>query len=792
MLSNYLTIALRNLRKNGFFTAINIVGLSIGLATGLLVLLWVADEHSFDRNHPQVEQLYREVSHFKTGEQEETWPGSPAPHAVYALREVPGVEMAVRVAKAGGPLVKSEGGQGQIEKKGGFAENNYFQMFSNTFLAGSAAQPFGDINTVVVTRKFGQRYFGANTDPADMIGKVLHFDKDPATVTAVIADYPENTEFQFDFLRPYAYIQAKFGGNGEWKVKDEDWGNFDCTTYFRLHPSTSPAIVGEAISRIQHTHNKYDVGSYYTLQKVADMHLYDLDGGDSGAQTARIMTFAAIFILLIACINYINLATAKATKRAREVGLRKAIGANRGQLIGQFLTESGLVFLVSSILALVFVYALMPYCNQIADKKMHLDWTNPQIPMLIGGVLVGAMLLSAIYPSLVLSAFSPLRMMRGQINQGKEGQATLRKTLVVVQFACSVALLLAMFVIGRQLNYIQTRNLGYDRSQVFQFAFSEETFNNRTSILAELRNSPGVAEVTTASEDILTMSSSTGDADWEGRTDGHNMVIAPMSVDTNYINFFKLQLKEGKGFTGTKADSTSFILNEAAIAQMGIKDPIGKRFKLWQTTGQIVGVVKDFHFASMRERIGPAVLMSKPDWLYGVSVKTTGEGTKAAIAAAGGIWSRFDKVYPFDYAFMDDTFDKMYKKDQRTARLFRAFGCIALFISCLGLFGLSAFTAEQRTKEIGVRKVLGASVASITGLLAKDFLKLVVIAIVIASPLAYYFMQEWLSNFAYRTNIEAWIFLAAGAVAVLIALATVSFQSVRAALVNPTKSLRSS
>lgn len=790
MFSAYLTIALRSLSKNRFFTALNIIGLSIGLSTGLLVLLWVQDERSFDQHHPDVERIYREVSHFKAGDEVQTWEGNPAPHAAYALREIPEVERSVRISGTGGPIVKYEG-ISHIEKKGAFADTSFFQVFEASFLAGNEAKPFGDINTVVVTESFGKKYFGAAATPASMLGKILQVDKDPVTVTAVLRDFPENTAFKYDYLRPYEYIKSHFGGNGEWKLKDEDWGNFDCCTYYRLRPSGDPAAVARKLGEIQHAHNSADVGSFYSLQPLRDIHLYTADGSDTGAQTVRIMGFAALFILLIACINYINLATAKATKRAREVGMRKAIGAKRGQLIGQFMVESGLVFLLASGLAIVLVYALLPYCNQIADKKLRLDWSEPTIPALIGGILGGAMLLSAVYPALVLSAFNPLRVMRGQLGGSNDAQKTLRKGLVVVQFACSCALLLAMFVIGRQLNYIQTKSLGYDRENIFQISLSELTYKNRDAIIQELRNSPGVRGVTSTSDNIMDIGSTTGDTDWDGKTADKSMIVYPMAVAPDYIDFFNIKLVSGRNFAGNKSDSTAFIVNETAVAQMGLQDPIGKRFTLWQTTGTIIGVVRDFHFASLRETIKPAVFMSRPQWHGGICVKTTGAEANAAVAAAEALWKRFDSVYPFDYAFMDESFDKMYKKEQRTSQIFKVFGAIALLISCLGLFGLSAFTAEQRTKEIGIRKVLGASVSGITRLLAKDFLGLVVLAIVVASPIAYYFMQQWLSNFAYRIGLEWWIFAATGAVAILIAFMTVSFQSIRAALVNPIKSLRS-
>jgi putative ABC transport system permease protein len=381
--------------------------------------------------------------------------------------------------------------------------------------------------------------------------------------------------------------------------------------------------------------------------------------------------------------------------------------------------------------------------------------------------------------------------MQGRSVSTRDGQASLRKGLVVVQFACSAALLFSMLVIGQQMDYIRSKNLGYERENVLFFALSEATYKNRKALEEALKTSPGVLSVTTASDNLLQLSSNTGDTDWEGKTTGPSMIISPLAVAPDFLDFFKMNLVAGRGFTGTKADSTSFIVNEAAVAQMGMTDPVGKRFKLWQTEGSIVGVVKNFHFASLRETIKPAVFISNPEWAGAVYVKTTGAGASQAVAAAQGLWQRFDPKYPFDYKFLDDSFDKMYRREQRTTSLFKAFSAIALLVSCLGLFGLSAFTVQKRQKEISIRKVLGASVLSITNLLTADFLKLVGVAIALASPAAYFLMRAWLSDFAYRIDIQWWMFLLAGAMAVAVALLTVSFQSVKAALSDPVKALKS-
>ncbi len=790
MLSTYFTIAIRSLSKNRFFTVINTVGLSIGLATGLLMLLWVKDELSFDRHHPEVERIYRENAHVNAGGKNLVFERCPAPHAAYALREIPEVERAVRVVDAGTLLVRHRE-VSNLEKRGAFADTSFFQVFQTEILAGNRMQPFGEPNSVVLTASFAQKYFGATKEYSTILGQTLHIDEVPLVVSAIMRDFPSNTLFQYDYIRPYEYLKAEFQPNELWKSREEDWGNCDDATYYRLSPGADIAAVGRKLGDLTHTHNKLDRGTSYFLQPFSQIHLYAADGSEAGAETVRLFGIVALFILLIACINYINLATAKATKRAREVGLRKAIGATRGQLIAQFLAESSIIFLISSVLALILAYVSLPCCNAIAGKQLQINWSDPSVILLLAGLLGAALLLSAIYPAIVLSAFNPLLVMKSQFSTQKDGQAMLRKGLVVVQFGCSSALLVAMFVIDRQMNFIRTKNLGYNRENVFQIRLNEQSYEHREAIIQELQRSPGILDVTSSSANILQNRILTGDTDWDEKSADFRMMISPISVAPNFLHFFKMSLVSGSDFSGTPADAHSYLINETAAAQMGIGDPVGKRFKLWETEGVIKGVVKDYHFASLHSAIKPAIFYSNPARENVICIKTTTEDATKAVESAGMLWKRFDAVYPFDYAFMDDSFDKMYRKELRTSQLFKGFGLIAMLISCLGLFGLSAFTVEQRNKEIGIRKVLGASVQGITGLLAKDFLKLVLVAIFIATPFAYFFMQNWLADFAYRIDIQWWMFAVAGLVAVIVAFLTVGLQSIRAALANPVESLRS-
>ena len=786
MFQNYLKLAVRNLSKNRLFTVLNIAGLSLGMAAGLLMLLWTQDELSFDTFHPDAERIFRENAHFDSGGNEQTWSETPAPHALFALQEIPGVEKAVRIAQDWESPVFRYGDKSFVEKKGAYADSSFFEVFKTNMIAGNPARPFSGKSAVVVTETFARKYFG----DADPLGKVFEIGKEKGEVSAVIRDLPGNSVFQFSYIRNFELLKSSYQPNDYWKTLESNWGDFNYSTFFKLSPGISTESVGRKLSEIHHVHNTLDSGSSYTLQPLTNLHLYQADGTAPGLQTVRILGLAGILLILIACINYMNLATARATTRAREVGMRKIIGAEKRQLFVQFLIESTVVFALAFVLAVVFARLLLPFCNEIADKKLAFDLTSPQTLLLFGGVMFSTLLISGIYPALALSSFQPLQVIKGNFLP-RLGGVSIRKVLVVTQFVFSVGLIASMLIIGRQLDFIRSKNLGFDRENVFKFGLTENILKHREALLHSLAAEPGVRGVTSASANILQTGSNTGDTDWENKAPDAKMIVSPISIDRDFMSFFDMQLVQGVGFTGTKADSVSYILNEEAVEQTGLKDPIGKRFKLWQTEGIIVGVVRNFHFQSLREKIRPAVFHSRPDNNWLVYVKTTGSDASKAVAAARKMYNQYEQSYPFDYAFLDESFDKMYRSEQRTGQLFLAFAAIAVFISCLGLFGLSAFTVEKRIKEIGIRKVLGASVAGITGLLAKDFMKLVGMAILIASPIAWYVMSNWLENFAYRIDIQWWVFALAAVAAIGVAFLTVGFQSLRAALANPVKSLRS-
>ncbi|MBE7178478.1 MAG: ABC transporter permease [Mucilaginibacter polytrichastri] len=792
MIRNYFKIAWRNLLKSKLYSAINIVGLTIGLTVGIFVLVWIRDELRYNAFDGREQTIYRINSHINTGNGEDVWQTTPGPAAFHAKKDIPGVRNTARVMETWQYSIFTSNGAVFTAENMVYTDPSLFALFGVHFLQGNAGTAFPDDQSVVITESVAKKYFGS----APAIGKVIEADhKDRFTVRGVIADFPENSDLQMKMLFPLSIFAHRYdnGGSKYWKSLDSDWGNFNFTTYVELEGRANAANIGSRLSLINKKNDpnakSNDVKQAYSLQRISDLNLYRPDGSASGIETVRIFGIVAALILLIAGINYVNLSTARSMIRAREVSIRKIIGAQRKQLIIQFLVESALCFMIASALSLVLIAALMPAFNTLAGKSIRFSLFDAEIWQVIAATVGLTLLLSSVYPAVMLSSFRPLLALKGKI-AGEIGTATFRKVLVTVQFAFSVGLIIATIVISRQLNYVQSKNPGYDRSQVFRVNMSDEMQKHIPAIKSELLKEKSIRGVALADNNLVNIGNTTGDTDWEGKDPNRSFIINAMRIDEQFMPMMKMKFADGTNFTGSKADSTHFILNETAVRLAGIKNPVGKRFKLWETEGTIIGVVKDFNFFSMKHAIEPCVLAYYPE-AWRLHIKTGGRDAAKAVAALEKIWKRYSGDYPFNYTFLDEEYNKLYRADLRTGKLITLFSGFAVFISCLGLFGLATYTAQVRTREIGIRKVLGASALRIASLLSGGFLQLVAIAIVIASPLAWWAMNAWLSNFAYKINIPVWIFLLAGGSAVLIAFFTISFQAVKAALANPVKSLRS-
>jgi putative ABC transport system permease protein len=785
MLKNYLKIVFRHLLKSKTYSFINITGLSAGLAVSILLLLWVNDELSYDRFNKHAASLYRLSPTFDNGGVTTVWDVTPAPIALYARKEVPEVEAACRFNEKWDITYFLYKGRKIVQWNNQQVDPAFFTMFSYPLIEGDPQHPFKDAQSIVISESVAKRIFG-NEDP---MGKVLAGDdKELCTVTGVMKDMPENSSIKFGIA--FNFLQLEH--DTVQKNVDGNWGQFNYDTYVLLKPGANPAAVGMKLAAIHHRNEDDDFAKHlsYRLNPLTNIHLYASDGKEQGMMVVKVFFVVAVIVLLIACINYVNLVTARAIKRSKEISLRKIVGAGKGSLFLQFLSESLIIFLIALVVATGIIYLVMPLYNNIAGKNIIFQPWSPGVLAVYGLALLATLLLAGIYPAITLSSFKPLEAMKGKIS-GIGSKGNFRKVLVVVQFSFSIILIASTIIIGKQLKYIREKNLGWDRENVFSF-YMRNIDSHYAAVKAELLKEPGILGVTESGRDIVNTHSSTSSADWDGkRADQNSFTITQLPVETNFLDVMGIKLVEGKGFTGGPADSTNYILNETAIKEAGISEPaVGKRFTLRGRDGVIAGVAKDFHYEDMHIKIRPIIIYYSTDWRWKIFVKTTGKDASQALVAVRKVWARYNPDYELLYTFLDTEFDEMYKTDTHVGVLFNCFAVLAICISCLGLFGLVTFTAESKMKEIGVRKVLGAGVGQIVSLLARDFLGLVVVAAAVAIPVAWYGLNGFLQGYAYRTDLSWWIFAMAGVSTLIIALVTVSFKCVQAALANPVKSLR--
>jgi len=789
MLNNHFKIALRHLRKSKLYSFINITGLSISLAVSILLLLWTHDELSYDRFNTRAADLYMLSPKVENAGSSSIWNATPAPIAVYAKKEAPEVINACRMVDNWNVSYVEYHGKKFVEWHNKHIDGSFFSMFSYPLIKGDPQHPFTDTWSIILSETTAKKIFG-DEDP---MGKVLKADdKKPYHVTGVMKDIPENASIKFNIVFNFEQLDKEFDTTHYWKSLNSSWGQFNYDTYLLLQPGANPVAAGQKLTAIHRRNENDDFTKHlsYVLNPLTKLHLYALDGSEQGMMIVKVFFLVAVIVLIIACINYVNLITARAIKRSKEISMRKIIGAGKANLFMQFLSESLVLFLISLTLATGLIFLVMPLYNGIADKNMVFKPWSPEVLTVYGLTLLATLLLAGIYPAITLSSFRPLEALKGRLS-GIGSKNNFRKVLVVVQFSFSIMLIAGTIIIGRQLKYIREKNLGYDKENVFSFWMRDINKHYETA-KAELLQQPGILGVTESGVNIIDSHSGTVDIDWDGkRPDQQAFTIVQMPVERNFPEVMGIQLVEGKGFTGTPADSTNFILNQTAIREAGISEPvIGRRFTMHGVNGVIAGVAKDFHFQDMRTRIHPMIMHYSTDWRGKMYIKTTGKDVSRALASAERIWKKYNPDHDFLYNFLDSEFADHYKTDMRVGQLFNCFAVLAILISCLGLFGLVTYTAERKLKEIGVRKVLGASIPHIVTLLSKDFLGLVVIAAAIAFPLAWYGLHDFLQGYAYRTDISWWVFAAAGILTLLVAILTVSFKCIQAALASPVKSLR--
>ncbi|HEY5823645.1 MAG TPA: ABC transporter permease [Cyclobacteriaceae bacterium] len=817
MLKNYFKVALRSLAKQKAYSFINILGLSVGLASCLLIVMFVTDEFSYDKFHDKADRIYKIALERKYPNHSTYYSIIPHSYGDAIMRDYPEVEQVVRM---GGPInnqvvtYKNEGGE---EKK--FEENfimaadsNFFNVFSIKLIKGEAKNVLANINDIVITEKTAKRYFGE----AEPIGKVIEMLGQSFKVTGICEEIPDNSHFKFDFLA--RWNDDFFGG------REVNFISFSAHIYLLLKPGAdalaleakfpkmvdtyASAQIERDLGKSWEDYKKEGNGYRYFLQPLTSIHLdpTHLEAKIKPGGNLNYVYFLisiAILIVIIACINFMNLATARSAERAREVGVRKTMGSERSQLIYQFLIESVLLSLTATFIAILLVQLALPYFNSLAAKQLQLTFS----PSIIGGLLilgVCAGLMAGSYPAFVLSAFNPVAVMKGGFTSSSKG-AWLRNGLVVFQFWISIILIVGTLVVSDQMEFMQAKSLGYNKEQmlVVERAFAlRGDGNDRTQIfIDELKRMPEV-EIAAGTFSMLGR-----EGDFFGSQflpEGSNEILTTktMGIDDEFAQTIGFEFVEGRGYSKETNDSLSIIVNETAVKTLELKDPIGKKLNQVQRTPNgnvtisytIIGVIKDFNFQSLRDHITPLALQSNESFGGGVGyvyARVKAGELNNAVKKIEQKWRELVPGETFKYKFLDENLKAIYESEQRAGTLFGVFSGLAIIIACVGLFGLAAYTASLRTKEIGVRKVLGASVTTVVLLLSKDFTKLILIAFVLAVPIGWYIMSQWLEGFAFRTSLSVWTFLSAGGIALFISWLTVSYQSIKAAVRNPVKSLRS-
>jgi predicted permease len=786
MLKNYLTVAFRNLRRYKGYSFLNIAGLATGMACSMLILLWVRDELSYDRFHPNADRLYRIVAH--ASGIDASICSAPLPPAMAA--QMPEVAGMVRLQRAS--HLFSVGDRSFTEENVYYADSSLLQLFHFPLVKGNPKTALSGPGGLLLTEDAARKYFG-NEDP---VGKTLLMERKTSfTVTGVLRNIPRNSHLQFDFLLPMSYLAQH---NDD--LKYQRWDNFNFYGYVLLKPGRaySTADLERLSLRVDEIHrkNEKELQVTFGLQPLSRIHLHSNYLGDvpghGNVQYVRIFSVVAVFIILVACINFMNLSTARAARRAREIGMRKVLGAYKAQLAGQFLGESMLLSLLAMVVALVMVAALLPAFNALSGKVLGFNLGASELAALLLGLPLATGLLAGSYPALFLSAFQPISSLKGTFRAGRKS-VFFRNSLVVVQFTVSIVLIVGTAIVYRQLQFIRNKNLGFDKENLLYVAMTGDLRKNSQALRSELENSTAISSFSVVSDLPTDLQSGTTSIEWEGKGANEQIVFPNVAVDENFIETFRMKMLDGRSFSKEfKADTTNYLVNEAALKAMRL-DPataVGKPLTQWGRRGTIIGIVKDFHFQPIHKTIEPLIMRLNQQGGY-VVVRSRPGATQAAIRDLERVCRKLNPAYPFAYKFLDQDLTNLYQAESQMGALANAFAALAVFIACLGLFGLAAFTAERRTKEIGIRKVLGASVSGIVALLSRDFLRLVIVALLIATPIAWYTMNRWLDNYSYHIGISWWIFALAGLAALLVAFLTVSFQSVKAALIDPAKSLRS-
>lgn len=783
MLKNYLKIAFRNLLRNKAFSGINIAGLAVGMASAVLIILWIYNEISYDQFHAKKDSIYEAWNRAVFDGKLQCWENTPKILGPTLKNEYPEI---ADIARVDSRWYVTKVGDKKMSSQALTTDPAFLKIFSFPLLQGNINTALNGVYSMVITEKMAIKMFGT----VDAMNKVITIDKDNFTVTGILKDLPINTRFEFEYILPWEYLK-KSGQD------DEYWGNNSVNTFILLKPNTNVAALGEKIKTITQRHSNSIEENEVFLHPASKWHLYSNfeNGKVAGGriEIVRLFGIIAAFILIIACINFMNLSTARSEKRAKEVGIRKTAGANKGLLIGQFIGESILISVFAGILAMLLVGLFLPSFGLIVGKELAVPYSNPYFWLLILVFVFTTGIIAGSYPAFFLSSFQPIAVLKGTF---KKTNAAInpRKILVIVQFSFAIILITSTMIVVQQIRYAQSRNAGYEREQVLYHWFTGDLHKNFRAIKSELINS-GIASSVSKTSSPMSMSwSDTWGVEWKGKNTMEKIDFDRFSEDEGLVKTAGLQLITGRDMdlTAYPTDSNAMIINESAARVMNFKDPIGQIVKDGDTEFHIIGVIKDFVLGSPYNHFKPMIIEGAKSYFNVIHIKLTNtKSTGENLAAIESIFKKYNPEYPFEYHFLDQDYSLKFEDTRRIATLTGLFAGLTIFISCLGLFGLAAYMAENRIKEIGVRKVLGASVANIATLLSREFLILVVISILIATPVAWYSMELWLQGYAYRINVQWWIFALAGLLAIAVSLATVSSQAIRAALLDPVKSLKS-
>ncbi|WP_420318000.1 ABC transporter permease [Ekhidna sp.] len=787
MIKNYLKIALRNALRYKGFTALNLLGLVVGLVSSMLILMWVNDEIQVDKFHENGDRIYQVFRNMKQsgGMVNTTW-SIPKPAADLFREEYPEVEKVAQLSW----LMDMEfvNGEESFEEEGFFATPNFLTLFSFELLEGDKQTALTDLGSIVISRSIAEKIFGSNWKEEVIGTPIVIDDGREAIVTGVFEDIGTNSSLQFDWLLPAQY----YFNQNDWV---DDWGNGSFRIYYTLRDEADLPVVEERMydEIITHAAGQSNSGEEYLItQKFQDNYLYSnfengvVDGGR--IEYVQIMTIVAIFILLIACINFMNLATARSGRRSKEIGLRKVMGAHKSSISTQFFIESILLSTIAVILSALLVWLLLPSFNQLVDRQLTINFGLPTTWYFLLGITFGVGFLSGLYPAVLLPTFNIIRSLKGSIKQSS-GAAYFRKGLVVFQFAISTLLIVGTAVIYTQLEFVLNKNLGLDKDNLIAVQMGDNFGDRLNTYRTEIKKIPEVKAMTASSGNPISYGRSTSSVRWEGMSEeGYEINI--MLTDEHFIKTMGMEIKSGRDFNEQLTDSTNFIINEVLAELMGFDDPINKDLSFWGIDGKIVGVVKNFHMRNLHEPIAPLIISCIIPSRTNIALVRFQGDPNNALKAIADVNSELDPDQDLDYEFVDQVYAESYESEMTVSTLVKIFAGISIFISCLGLFGLSAFTAEQRSKEIGVRKVHGANIRQLVVLLSKDYSVLMIFAFIVATPFGYYFGNSWLEGFEFRTSLSPMIFIIAGVSTFVIGAFTVGIKSLQAAKTNPVNVLK--